>query len=132
MPVLDLAGLRERGWCTDEWGRWQQGGCATYALALIRAHPHLRLGVAGLTENGNGDASGGWRLCHVFAHDDTLAWDSAGRHPLPYLGVHDDMDYAELDADPEDWGFPGEATEAVLAAAILHIERNSIFQVTGR
>jgi hypothetical protein len=128
MPEPTLADLRAAGYCTDEWSRWQQGQCGTYATALIRKHPGLRFGTAGRTENGGGDASGGWWPAHHFAHDDQHAYDSAGRHPLPYHGVHGDMDYSELDGDPDDWGLPGEEGTGPddLAAALRHAARNRI------
>ena len=63
-------------------------------MALIKLRPTLRFGVA----DGNG--------FHVFAHDDSYAYDSAGRHPLPYLGVNGDgweTDDVRLDQDPKLW-----------------------------
>ena len=131
MTERTLAELAETGYVTDEWKTWQQGHCGTYALALILAYPQLRLGAAGYTEYGNGDASDGWDLAHFFAHDDTFAYDSAGRHPLPYRGVHGDLDYAELDSYPEDWGIPDEEAgpegpDHWLAAATAHARRHGI------
>jgi hypothetical protein len=101
MPARSLRELSQAGYVTEDWHRWQQGQCGTYALALIRAYPGLRLGVSGIT--GNGSAADGWMPCHWYAHDDAYAYDSAGRHPLPYHGVHDDMDYHEQDTNPDDW-----------------------------
>jgi hypothetical protein len=132
MTELTLAGLREAGYVTEEWQTWQQGHCGTYAVALIRAYPHLRFGTIGLTENGGGDASDGWRPAHHFAHDDTCAYDSAGRHQLPYYGVQPGTaDYYELDGDPADEGLPDseagpEGSAAWLAAALLRARRNGI------
>lgn len=128
MPERTLDELRQAGYVTDDWQRWQQGQCGTYALALIRANPGLRLGVSGVTENGSGDASGGWRPAHFYAHDNTHAYDSAGQHPLPYHGVHDSMDYHELDINPGDWGLPDEegTDESDIEAAQDHARRNGI------
>jgi hypothetical protein len=124
-----LPALAAGGYCTDEWDRWQQGQCGTYALALLRLDPRLRLGTFGMTDSGDGDASGGWRPAHHFAHDSTHAYDSAGRHPLPYLGIiPGDADYAELDGDPEYWGLPGEADEQDIADARAHARRNRILE----
>jgi hypothetical protein len=96
-PEASLLRLQQRGYCTDEWWRWQQGQCGTYAVALMRLRPQLRFGTHGITRAGGGDASSGWSPEHHFAHDDTYAYDSAGRHPLPYHGVYGDADYCELD-----------------------------------
>lgn len=121
--------LKREGYCTDEWKRWQGGGCGTYATALIHAHPHLKLGVSGYTFKGGGDASEGWGTDHFFAHDKTHAYDSAGKHPLPYLGVHAEKrrDYVETGHDPEDWedaDDEGESHEDALA----HAKRNGIME----
>jgi hypothetical protein len=70
---------------------WQNGGCAEYALALVEKYPNLTLGVNGAVDMYDPD----WEpwseepapletVNHVFAHDDTYAYDSLGRHPLPY------------------------------------------------
>lgn len=71
---------------------WQHGLCDTYALAMKEMHPHLRLGVA---EGGR----------HYFTHDDQYAYDSLGRHPLPYQGINEDdpFEYTELDQEPAYW-----------------------------
>lgn len=118
--------LAAAGYVTDEWSRWQQGGCAAYAVALVDAHPHLRFAVMGRTELGGGDASQGWRETHAFAHDDQYAYDSAGQHPLPYYGIEGGSDYVELDQDPEDWGYRDEFDEEDFAAAREHAARHDI------
>lgn len=82
---------------------WQHGLCDCYALAMMQEHPHLRLGVAGTTFDDNG---GGWWPNHYFAHDDTHAYDSLGKHPLPYNGSQGQFDHVELDQSPEAWGLP--------------------------
>lgn len=119
-----LVEVRKRGYCTDEWGRWQQGQCGTYAVALTQAKPGLRFGVAG-TED--------FPDSHFFAHDDTHAYDSAGRHPLPYRGVHGNLTQNDLDSDPEDFGIPDEESGPEgpgpnLAAAREHARRNRILE----
>jgi hypothetical protein len=124
------AGYEAAGCCTDEWERWNRGGCGTYAVALMRLRPGLRFGTIGRTDLGGGDASGGWWPVHHFAHDDTWAYDAAGRHALPYLGVAPGNDYAELDGDPDDWddgwGLAGGTAAADIAAAQAHARRNRI------
>jgi hypothetical protein len=133
MPVL-LSDLHAAGYVTDEWNRWQQGQCGTYALALIRLDPSLRLGVSGLTETGNGDASGGWMPLHFYAHDNTSAYDSAGRHPLPYHGIDASMDYHEQDADPAEWELLAEegTGEHDIKNAQDHARRNRILARPNR
>jgi hypothetical protein len=124
---VNLASLEAAGYVTDEWERWQQGQCGTYALALLRMQPSLRLGVCGITGNGGGDASGGWMAQHFYAHDDTHAYDSAGRHVLPYLCIDaPDIDYAELDARPADRDLMSEegTGEQDIAAAQAHARRH--------
>ena len=123
-----LRDLHQRGYCTDEWTRWQQGQCGTYAVALMRLRPGLRFGTLGITKAGAGDPSSGWTPEHHFAHDDTYAYDSACRHPLPYHGVHGDADYYELDGEPGDWDQLGEegSREPDIAAAQEHARRNRI------
>lgn len=121
-----LEELARDGYCTDEFDRWQGGGCGTYATALIHAHPHLQLGVAGHTFKGGGDASEGWGEDHFFAHDDKHAYDSAGKHPLPYKGFRESRDYVELGHDLEEWDADdeGESHEDALA----HARRNGIME----
>lgn len=72
--AVSLADLAEAGYVTDEWKRWQQGDCYTYAHALLQLRPDLHLGSL---DQG----------MHLFAHDNTHAYDSAGKHCLPYAGV---------------------------------------------
>jgi hypothetical protein len=108
------------GWCTDEWGRWQQGGCATYARALQHLEPSLRIAVAGILLDPG--VSDDWHPTHLYAHDGEVAYDSAGKHPMPYHGLAGDMDHIEPDTDPEDWDDNDEPVED----AIEHIVRNGI------
>ncbi|KQP63096.1 hypothetical protein [Nocardioides sp. Leaf285] len=121
-----LAEVAAAGYVTDEWSTWQQGDCAAYATALVDAHPHLRFAVLGCTENGAGDASDGWWETHCFAHDDTYAYDSAGRHPLPYWGIEGTADYAEYNSDPDWYGCRDEFDDKDFAAARAHAERHDI------
>lgn len=119
-----LDDVRKAGYCTDEWGRWQQGQCGTYAYALTRLKPGLRFGTAGTEDTPDS---------HFFAHDDHHAYDSAGRHPLPYRGVHGNLTQSDLDQDPADWGVPGdesgpEGPEPNVAAAQEHARRNRILE----
>lgn len=81
---------------------WQQGLSGSYAIALKQLHPGLRFGIAGYQE------LEGWLPEHYFAHDDNYAYDSLGRHPLPYRGRAGDRDVQQLDEDPADWGIPEE------------------------
>lgn len=103
----------------------QQGQCGTYACALLAANPNLRLGSLG--EEAPGD--------HFVAHDDSYAYDSAGRHPLPYRGVAGDLDFYPDVGTPEDWGLPDdehgpEGPAAALAAAADHSARHRILTRT--
>jgi hypothetical protein len=78
--------------------RWLRGGCADFARALQDAASEdgeeLRLGV-------HRSPLG---IEHVFAHNDTHAFDAYGQHPLPYM-PHPGMANAaqsndEYDVDP--------------------------------
>jgi hypothetical protein len=71
--------------------QFQQGQCGTYAHTLQRARPSLKIGLAGDIEDDN---SFPWQ--HVFAHDETHAYDSLGTHPLPYKGSNDQWSHNEL------------------------------------
>ena len=115
-----LNDLRDRGYCVEEWERWQQGYCGTYAVALIRLAPHLRFGV--LAES----FDDGWSIGHFFAHDDHFAYDSAGRHPLPYKGIEGDFDVMLLDQSEADFGVLEEegAKASDIKAAQSHARRN--------
>lgn len=119
MTTLDS--LQVAGYITDEWQWWQQGFCDVYALALMDTFPTLRFGVLF-------DGDGCER--HFFAHDDHWAYDSAGRHPLPYCGLDPRDLEQELDHTPEDWG-AGESGDSFLtAAAHAHIQRHRIGPTT--
>lgn len=129
--MLSLAELERDGWVTDEWAIWQQGWCGTYAVALMMVRPSLRLGMLVL------DLDDGWMPLHFFAHDNAFAYDSAGRHPLPYTGLDPDVGArCELDVGPaDDYGLPGEeagpeGAEFWLAKALGHITRHTTLSVT--
>ena len=114
--------------CQDDWDRWNQGQCGTYATALIAMNPSLRLGLAGDMED---DEFFSWR--HAFAHDDHFAYDAGGKHPLPYHGVSGQFTHVELDQRLEDYDFAydeagPEGEEANIQEAIAHAERNAILE----
>ncbi len=127
-----LEQIAAAGYVIDEFARWQQGECGTYAVALLRAHPEFRFAVNGETELGDGDPSDGWSERHFFAYDPTtgIAYDSLGAHSMPYMGIEDgENDYIETEADPEDFGLDesyGEFQAEDLAAALDHATRHGI------
>jgi hypothetical protein len=113
-----LRDVASAGYNTDEWSSWQQGRCGTYACGLQRIRPDLRIGTL---DQGS----------HFFAHDDTHAYDSAGRHPLPYRGIAGDAEQVDLDQQPDWWGVPhdeagSEGPEPHVHAAMQHAERHGI------
>lgn len=101
---------------------WQTGLCDAYAVAMLQEHPHLRLGVAGTTFE-----DGGWWPQHFFAHDDTHAYDSLGKHPLPYHGSQNQFDHVDLDQTPEAWGLPENGTPEDVERARAIIRSRSHF-----
>lgn len=108
--------LAQAGYVTDDWDKWQGGGCLEYAHALHQKYPHL--GIGALVEH-DGEFT---REQHFFAHDDDYAYDSAGRHSLPYRGVHDDFDMQSgIDLDDFDEPDPN-----LVAEARQHIDRHGI------
>ena len=115
MNTLD--DLAAAGFVIDEWARWQQGECGTYALALLAVYPQLRAGV--LCDNKHAEV-------HFFAHDDRFAYDSAGVHSLPYRGVHGNIPAMRLEQDFDWYGLEDDMLEQDLAAASAHIERHKI------
>lgn len=108
-------------YCTDEWRRWQQGECLAYAVGLQRLDPTLRIGTLYEVD---GEFC---RELHFFAHDDTFAYDSAGRHPLPYLGVTVIADGMRLDEQASEYDEPDEAD---VNDAAIHAGAHGI--LTGR
>lgn len=107
----------------DEWNRWQQGGCLEYAIALTRVNPLLLFGSLYKVDGNYALAT------HHFAHDDSFAYDSAGRHPLPYRGIYNQADEVGLNEDPK---WYDEADEIEIIAAIDHIFRNRIFHLAQK
>lgn len=85
-------------WDDPDIADWQHGLCDTYAKAMQELHPHLRLGT--LRTDGLVD--------HWFMHDDEYAYDSLGRHRLPYTGFGPENEFffeQSLDEDPHDYGW---------------------------
>lgn len=103
--------------------RWQTGQCGTYARALQLLRPALRIGVLGVRD------CDGFQAAHFIAHDDIWAYDSLGRHTLPYLGVNNQFDMVFLNQFADWWGCIEEehASEddarRALAAAMRHARR---------
>lgn len=100
---------------TDEWERWQQGECGTYAAGLKTLNPKLKVAAANFGE-------------HFFAHDGKHAYDSAGKHPMPYRGVSGKEHWAvEKNVDLGDYGEGhGEAPKADIFMAMKHATRHNI------
>lgn len=131
---MTLADIAARGYVTEDWSRWQQGECGTYAVAMIQAFPHLHLGGIDFynDENSGTDAPG-----HYVAHDGVYGYDSAGRHLLPYKGVcgygrwldWSDMPAMEMAHDHGICGCYeecGDINPDSLAAAIAHATKHNI------
>jgi hypothetical protein len=116
----DLDSVRRTGYATEAYERWQFGQCATYARALMRMRPGLKFGAMGV---GSGQHK---YPTHYFAHDDRHAYDSAGRHPLPYHGITHHADYSDLDQDPHGSAVPTDASEEDITQAQDHARRNGI------
>lgn len=119
MPAKSQSQLPPEG---DPAWEWQTGLCGTYACALIRAYPWLRLGVAGTRmREGEGLQEGeDWWAHHFFAHDQEYAYDSFGRHPLPYQG-EPEWDVTLLNQEAGEWRLPEE--ESGPEAAEYHLSR---------
>lgn len=112
-----LKQLERAGYCIEDFARWCQGNCMTYARTLISMRPGLRLGTL---DQG----------AHFFAHDDQYAYDATGRHALPHCGLHGDME-PDLDIGLEWYGTPESeegADEGAFAAARGHALRNQILE----
>lgn len=130
---MSLQDLAERGYVTEDWDRWQQGNCGGYAVALIQAYPHLRLGGVDFwddTDEETGELFD--NPGHYVAHDDRFAYDSAGRHPLPYNGTRNDGRWLPDIGTPADHGLDakhgecGDYDDAERTAVIAHATRHGI------
>lgn len=120
-----LEAVAAAGYCIDEWERWCQGECMTYAVALMRMQVRLRFGTVGELygplENIEQD---GWFPHHHFAHDDHWVYDSSGMHwRASYAGVQANFDYVEFDGEWTDWDPPD---EDLITDAQDHARRNRI------
>lgn len=100
------------------------GGCLEYAVALQRRHSHLRFGSFGRTDTSD-PAYPSDDVQHHFAHDDTHAYDSAGAHLLPYLGIAGEADFCRLDEQASWYEMPHEPE---VLAALDHINRHPILK----
>lgn len=119
--------LFDDGYCIEGWGEWQQGLCGTYATALMELDPSLRFGGIDFDNDPGFD-----NPTHFVAHDDEYAYDSAGRHPLPYEGVHGGGRWLPDHGTPEHFGLPqdevGEDARPYIEAAKEHAIRNGILE----
>lgn len=71
---------------SNDFDPWQRGACGTYAVALKECDPSLKYGIQyGVEDEPEEEHERGWdKAQHVFVHDDKYAYDSMGRHRLPY------------------------------------------------
>lgn len=132
----EMQSLVDRGYVIDEWDIWQQGNCGIYAAALIRHDPTLRLGTLVDRYFDEDDQCEYDHPVHFFAHDDQFAYDSAGRHSLPYVGVSLEQTYLcstdeqaiwYSDEVPVDDKYLGDVwIKDHLDAALTHAIRNNI------
>lgn len=113
-----LQDLADAGYIIDEWDCWQQGGCLDYARALLREYPELQFGTIGR------DDGEYFTPTHFFAHDGENAYDSAGCHPMPYLGVHGTGRMKQVLGEDPDWY--EEPCEPDIVRATAHIRRHRI------
>lgn len=128
-----LAEYADAGYVIEDWQRWQQGDCGGYAAAMIQAYPHLRLGGIDFDNDPGYD-----NPSHYVAHDDDFAYDSAGRHSLPYNGLDSEMGGRWLSdmGEPDDFGLSerhgecGDYDDNERAAVIAHAERHGILPRT--
>ncbi len=79
---------------------WQHGLCDTYAKAMLDMYPHLKLGI--LYNEDDIEQ-------HYFAHDGKYAYDSIGKHKLPYTGYGENKGtfVQSLEEKPEWYGIGG-------------------------
>lgn len=81
--------------------KWHAGLCGEYALALQQLYPHLKIGWQGTVEPMEEDGFTPYDINHVFAHDDTHAYDVFGKRPLEHMHPGDDALF-ETRKTPED------------------------------
>ncbi len=125
---MSLDEIAARGHVVDMWEHWMQGWCLDYAVALTRVDPALKFGTFGFKEDENS-----FLIQHHFAHDATHAYDSAGRHPLPYVGILPNGNYRDPSAEwfcwTEDTAMGYEVPdETEIERAVAHIERHGILK----
>lgn len=111
-----LAEVANAGYNTDEWKRWQQGECGTYAAGLKKLNPKLRVAAG---DDGE----------HFYAYDKGFAYDSAGRHPMPYRGIEGQLQHVQRNANLDHYGEgPGWAADEDIQAAADHAQRHGILE----
>jgi len=97
-----------------EEARWQRGACLTYAEALKACDPTLRWGIHYGPNTDPDWPEAQYEPMHVFVHDEKYAYDSLGRHPLPYdrfvrteyrvlASFAEDTDFREDGDEEEAW-----------------------------
>lgn len=129
---MSLADIAARGYVTEDWAHWQQGWCGGYAAALIHHYPHLKLGGIDFWDFTGPDGEQYDNPGHYVAHDDTYAYDSAGRHLLPYKGVCGsgrwlpDMGSCEDFGLMDPYGECGDYDDAERAAVLAHATKHNI------
>jgi hypothetical protein len=102
----------------DQFDRWQQGECGTYAVALQKLKPGLKFGTLADADNVE---------THHFAYDDTHAYDSNGRTPLAELSKRAPQVW--LNEDPNDYGLPHSVSDARgVDDAIEHARKNRVLK----
>jgi hypothetical protein len=141
---VSLADLAARGYVTEEWSHWQQGNCGGYAAALIHHFPHLRLGGIDFWDHRDTDTGELYdNPGHYVAHDGIYAYDSAGRHLLPYKGVDGSgrwLDFSDMPAVEalahfgltEHYGECGDYDDAERAAVLAHATKHNILPLEVR
>lgn len=119
-PGLVLDGRRKKfpGYITDQWPDWQQGGCGAYAGVLSGFCPWLE--ACQLDDGG-----------HFYMTDGTWAYDSAGRHKMPYygLGYPYPKDSLEEGIELADHTWIPEYGHPEWNEAVAHLLRNGILQI---
>jgi len=101
--------------------RWQRGACLTYAEALKACDPTLRWGIHYGPNTDPDYPEAEYEPMHVFVHDEEYAYDSLGRHPLPY-DRFDKTEYGVIESEAEDTDFreDGDEEEALEHIKVTH------------